>query len=455
MIILPYMSLLLRQSTRYVFLLIWIIGSGLPGQDTLIDRSDEADLYPELKAEVRRILHEGIGARAFPGAQLLVAHRGEIVVHETAGYHTYDNERPVGRDDIYDLASITKASSALLVLMRQYESGELSLDAPLGELFPNLVRTDKANISLRAALAHQARLRPWVPYWQGTLRGHARYPWQKRWDAERRNDFRFRNRTLRRRPSKRFPIRLTDSLYLHRRFRKRVIFPTIARTPLEAEAKYRYSGLIFYLLPDYVERSTGRDYRAYLRQEFYDPLGATTLGYRPLDRGYAPQRIVPTERDTFFRHQLLHGVVHDEGAALMDGVSANAGLFANARDLAKLWQMLLNGGHYGGRRYFQAATVDTFTRVQYPANDNRRGLGFDKPLLTYDAAKSSVARAASPRSFGHSGYTGTLVWADPERELLFVFLSNRVYPSRLSRAIYRLNLRPRLMEVVYEALLRH
>ncbi len=406
-----------------------------------------------LQAEVQAILQEGIAEQAFPGAQVLVLHQGEVVLHETAGFHTYAAEKAVQKDDLYDLASITKTSSALLVLMQQYEQGSLSLDAPLASLFPLFAGTEKANISLRAALAHQARLRPWVPYWQGTLRGNARYPWKKRWDSQRTNDYRFKARTLSRNASKRFPIQLTDELWLHRRFREKVIYQTIRKAPLEATAGYKYSGLLFYLLPDYVRRSTNTDYRQYLREQFYDPLGANTLGYRPLDRGFTLDQIIPTEQDTFFRKRLLHGIVHDEGAAMMDGVSANAGLFSNAEDLAKLWQMLLNGGVYNGRRYFKAETIKEFTRYQYPSEDNRRGLGFDKPLLAYDPAKSSVAEGASASSFGHSGYTGTLVWVDPSNEILFIFLSNRVHPNRLSRKIYTLNIRPRIMDKVYESIL--
>lgn len=401
---------------------------------------------------IQLILQEGIEAGAFPGAQVLVWHRGEPLLHLTAGYHTYAKHRATRPDDIYDLASVTKTSTALLVLMQQYGAGQLDLDTPLGELFPQLAGTDKDTIPLRSALAHRAGLRPWVPYWQTALRGHGRYPWKKRWDTERTNDFRFRPRTMRRDSSRRFPIRLTDELWLHRDYRERKIYRTIRKTPVKTAGDYQYSGLLFYLLPDYVERTTGQDYRAYLRENFYDPLGADELGYRPLDRGLPLDRIVPTEVDTFFRLDTLHGVVHDEGAAMMEGISANAGLFATATDLAKLYQMLLNGGEYQGRRYLTEEAVAEFTRYQYPEEDNRRGLGFDKPLLEYDRDRSSVAPQASSASFGHSGYTGTFVWADPEQELLYIFLSNRVHPSRERRAIYELGIRPRIQELVYESL---
>ncbi len=408
-----------------------------------------------LADSIRSILEEGIAGGAFPGAQVLVWQHGEPLVHVTAGYHTYDSLRATRPDDVYDLASITKTSSALLVLMQQYGEGRLDLDAPLGSLFPQLRHTDKRDIPLRSVLAHWAGLLPWVPYWQTTLRGEARYPWKKRWDATRTNDYRFRNRTMKRDSSRCFPIRLTDDLWLHRKYRERRIYRAIEKSPLKPPGDYVYSGLLFYLLPDYVERTTATDYQTYLRENFYDPLGATTLGYRPLDRGIPLDRIVPTEVDTFFRMDTLHGVVHDEGAAMMDGVSGNAGLFSTAEDLAKLYQMYLNGGTYKGRRYLTEGAVAEFTRYQYPGEGNRRGLGFDKPLLEYDAATSSVAEAAPPTSFGHSGYTGTFVWADPDNDLLYIFMSNRVHPSRNRRAIYDLSIRPRIQAQIYSFINRN
>ncbi|MEM6770553.1 MAG: serine hydrolase domain-containing protein [Bacteroidota bacterium] len=406
----------------------------------------------DLEERVRSVLEAGIDAGAFPGAQVLVLHKGEEMLHVTSGYHTYAKQRFVRKTDVYDLASITKTSSGLLFLMQQYDAGVLDLDAPLGDIFPVWKGTDKGKRSLRSALAHRAGLLPWVPYWRGTLRGNARYPWRKKWDGSRNNDYRFRGGTLRRDSSGAYPIRITDGLWLHRKYRERNIYRAIRKSPLKPEGEYKYSGLLFYLLPALVARETGVDYQTYLRENFYDPLGATSLGYRPLDRGIPLSRIVPTEIDSFFRMDTLHGVVHDEGAALMGGVSGNAGLFSTAQDLAKLYQMLLNGGTYAGKRYFKATTVREFTRYQFAEEDNRRGLGFDKPLVTYNADASSVAEAASPASFGHSGYTGTLVWADPEHDLLFIFLSNRVHPTRARRGIYTLGIRPTIHAMIYEAL---
>ena len=425
-----------------VFLVIFCLTSlGVQAQST------EA-----LADSILQVLEEGIEAGAFPGAQVLAWHKGQPLVHVTAGHHTYAKEREVRKYDVYDLASITKTSSGLLYLMALYERGLLKLDAPLGEEFPVFAGTDKADLTLRSALSHRAGLLPWVPFWQGSLKGNARYPWQKKWNAGRTNDYRFRARTMRRDSSRRFSTRLTENLWLHRKFKEKNIYRAIEKSPVKPEGEYKYSGLLFYLLPQRVEDGAQRDYRTVLREKFYDPLGAKTLGYRPLDRGIPLNRIIPTEVDTFFRMTTLHGVVHDEGAAMMDGVSGNAGLFSTAEDLAKLYQMLLNGGTANGKRYFKPSTVKEFTRRHYAAEGNRRGLGFDKPLIEYDADASSVAKQASASSFGHSGYTGTMVWADPAHDLLFVFLSNRVHPSRNRQAIYTLNIRPRIHTLLYNSL---
>ncbi len=404
-----------------------------------------------LRDSIAAIVDEGIRARAFPGAQVLAAKDGAVVFHEAFGYHTYDSLRPVALTDLYDLASITKVTTGLPALMKLYGEGKFDLDAPLERYFPDygFRRSNKAELTFREMLAHQARLRPWIPYWRGALRGNARYPWRRGWEDERRNDGRFRCRSFRRDSSRRFPIRVTDELWLHRNYRKK-IYRAIRKSPLREKREYVYSGLLFYLLPEIVEKLTGEDFESYLKANFYDPIGAATLTYRPL-RFFDRSRIAPTERDTFFRMTQLHGAVHDEGAAMMNGVSGNAGLFGSAIDLAKMMQLYLNEGRYGDRQLIAAEAVREFIRCQFCADGNRRGLGFDKPLIEYDPAKSSVAEAAGPASFGHSGYTGAFAWVDPANGLLFIFLSNRVYPTRENRRLYELNIRPRIHQVLYEA----
>ena len=403
-----------------------------------------------LQDSIQRIVADGLQHQAFPGAQVLVAKGGTIVYHEAFGFHTDQEKQPVQKTDLYDLASITKITSALPALIKWYSEGSFELDAPLANYYPAASKSNKADLSFRAMLSHHARLRPWIPYWQATLRGNGKYPWSRARDPERINDYRFRRKTLARDSSDQYSIYLSPELWQHRDYRQKMM-KAIMKSPLNETAEYRYSGLLFYLLPEIVEQRTEMPYEDYLSQTFYRPLGAYTLGFNP-SRYFPPERIIPTERDSFFRMQLLHGYVHDEGAAMMGGLSANAGLFANAYDLAKIMQLYLNGGTYAGQQFFSASAMDTFTQRHYAAEGNRRGLGFDKPLLEYDAASSSVAEAASDSSFGHSGYTGTFTWADPEHDLLFIFLSNRVYPSRKNRGIYIRNIRPRIHSAIYEAL---
>lgn len=404
-----------------------------------------------LEDSITSIVEEGIAKGAYPGAQVLVARHGNVVFHKAFGHHTYDSTRVVTTDDLYDLASVTKIASALPALMKLQSEGTFKLDAPLQQYMPEFKGSDKGDLTFRSMLAHNARLRPWIPYWKGTLRGHSRYPWQKKWDNERNNDRRFRWFTFKADSSKRFPIYVTDNLWLHRKYKKR-IYKAIKKSPLNEEPGYRYSGLLFYLLPEIVADLTSTAYTQYLDQNFYHRLGAFTLGYRPLEE-FPKSRIVPTEQDTFFRMQQLHGYVHDEGAAMMGGISANAGLFANANDLAKLMHLYMNDGRAAGEQLIDSTAVAEFTRCQYCDEGNRRGLGFDKPMIEYDSTRSYVAESASPASFGHSGYTGTFTWADPESGLLLVFLSNRVFPTRENRKLYELSIRPRLHEVLYQAIL--
>ncbi|MCO6478635.1 MAG: serine hydrolase [Phaeodactylibacter sp.] len=403
-----------------------------------------------LEDSIKAIIEEGIRGQAFPGAQVLVAKDNHVVYHKAFGYHTYDSLQAVATTDIYDLASVTKVTSALAALMRLHGQGQFDLDAPLKRYFPQLGRSNKEDLTYRQMLAHNARLLPWIPYWKGTLRGNARYPWRKRWDNERINDFRFRWHTFKTDSTARFPIYVTDSLWLHRNYKKKM-YKAIRKSPLNKEPGYVYSGLLFYLMPEIVEGLTGEDYERYLKETFYHPLGAYTITYNPL-RFFPRGRIVPTERDTFFRMVQIHGYVHDEGAAMMGGVSANAGLFASANDLAKLMTMYMNYGSYAGEQYIAESSAREFTRCQYCEEGNRRGLGFDKPQIEYNPESSSVAEAASPESFGHSGYTGTFTWADPANGLLYIFMSNRVYPTRNNPGIYEMNIRPRIHAALYEAI---
>lgn len=408
----------------------------MPKSDTLAYSSpsklhiDSVKLY----AGIDSIITEALDSAAFPGCQILLAKNGQIFYYESFGYHTYDSIQKVRNTDLYDLASITKITATTLALMKLYEDGKLDLDQTLGFYFPFLAGSNKSDLTIRKVLAHQSRLKNWIPYYSESQRRSGKY----------------KRKTISTDSSAQYPNRIPGSdLFLHQDFKEDKIYKMIRKSKLYEEEEFVYSGLAFYLFPDLIESLTGTTFEKYLVDNFYSPLNAKSLGFDPL-RKYSLSQIVPSEVDTFFRMNKLHGVVHDEGAAVMLGISGNAGLFSNAYDLAKVHQMLLNGGNYGNKQYLIPETIREFTRCQYCELDNRRGLGFDKPLIEYDSIKSSVAKLASPNSYGHSGYTGTLVWADPDNQLLFIFLSNRVFPSRNNRKIYQLNIRPRIHDLVYD-----
>jgi len=390
-----------------------------------------------LQSGIDSIMAEGLEAKAFPGATVLVARKGKIVFHKVWGFHTYDSVITVKLDDIYDFASITKTAASLPAIMKLIDDEKLHLDAPLRTFYPDFYPSNKSEMTLRRLLTHTSGLKSWIPFWRDTKRKNGK----------------FKRRTFKEKQSRRYPLKVTENLFLYKNYRKK-IFKSIKKSPVSEEGKYVYSDMSFYLYPEVVELKTGVPFETFLKENFYKKIGANTLTFNAY-KHFPLERIIPTERDTFFRMEQIHGRVHDEGAIMLGGISGHAGLFGTAEDLAKLYQMYLNGGTYGGVRFLKKETLDEFTRVQYPQDSIRRGVGFDKPLLRYHPVKSSTAKAASPSTFGHSGYTGTLVWADPEYDLLYIFLSNRVHPTRLSRAIYDLNIRPRIQEVVYDSILKN
>ena len=369
-----------------------------------------------------------------PGLQVLVARKGKVIFHKAWGYHTYDREKEVSKDDIYDFASVSKITSALPALMRLHDQQKFDLDATLGDYLPYFSRGNKKDLTIRRILSHNAGLQSWIPYWKTTIKKNGKY----------------KRKTLSTDSSKQYSIKLSDNLYMYNNYRDK-IYKMILKSPVDLQQGYLYSGLSFYLWPEIVSNITGEDFEAYLKDTFYHPLGANTITYNPYKQ-FALDQIIPTENDTFFRKMQIHGIVHDEGAAMMDGVSANAGLFGSTIDLAKLMQMFLNMGSYGGETYISRQTLKKFASCQYCNEDVRRGLGFDKPLIE-NPERGTPAVDAGENSFGHSGYTGMFTWADPDSEILFVFCSNRVYPTRENNKISQLNIRPNMHQVVYNAIL--
>ena len=375
-----------------------------------------------------------IAEKMAPGLQVLVARNGHVVYRKSFGYHTAEKKNEVQNSDIYDLASLTKILGGMPAIMKAQEDQKLTLDSTLGELFPYLKNTDKDTITVRKALSHNARLKAWIPYYLKTLDSITKKPLKDYYSV---------------RKSKKYGIQVAENMYLRTSF-KDSIYKMIADSPLREHAGYKYSGLIFYLFKDYIERQYGMGLNVFNESHFYKPLGASTLTYNPLEK-FSRRRIVPTEIDKYYRKQLLHGHVHDQGAAMLNGVNGNAGLFANANDIAKMMQMYLQEGYYGGKQYFRKETINSFTRRHFENDSIRRGLGFDKPQI--DPEIKATCGCVSPESYGHSGYTGTYTWADPQSKLIFVFLSNRVYPSAANDKLVKENIRTEVQRLVQEALI--
>ena len=389
-----------------------------------------------IQSKVDSIMTLAITKEAFPGAQLLVAIKGKIIFHETYGYHTYDSIEKVQLNDIYDLASVTKILGPLPALMKLYEEGKIDLDKPFSLYWKSWRhKKDKKYITLRELLAHQAGLQPYIVFLSDVMKKG-----------------KLKNRFVKHKENKRFSNQAYHQLYVKNSFNHKV-YRQIKRSKVNDKKEYLYSGLASLIYPQLIENLTGESYTDYLQNNFYKPLGCKTLGYLPRLKNFTNE-VVPTEMDSIFRKDLVKGWVHDENAALLGGISGNAGLFGTANDLAILMQMYLQKGEYAGKRYLKEETVNEFIKVQYPKNNNRRGLGFDKPLIgndTLSLKESYPAPEVSPESFGHSGFTGTFVWADPKNEMVFIFLSNRVYPYRSNNNIYNLNIRPALQQVFYNA----
>ncbi len=388
----------------------------------------------KLQSSVDSIITNGIINKAFPGAQLLVAKEGAIVFHKAYGYHTYDSLQPVKTNDLYDLASVTKILGPLPLLMKLYEEGKIDLDAPFSTYWKSWQGIkDKKDLTLREILAHQAGLTPYIVFLNEVMRKDE-----------------LRSRFLSHIPKGNFKKQAYEDLYVANSFQRKMN-RMIRRSEVDDLKEYKYSGLAFLLFPELIEQLTGHSYSYELTKEFIFPLDIPSLGFLPRQKGF-PNAIVPTEYDDRYRKALVHGWVHDENASLLGGISGNAGLFGRAHDLFRFMQFYQNYGILEGHRLLKEETVKEFTTIQYPENENRRGLGFDKPLL--DNANRSLedaypAPSASPESFGHSGFTGTFVWADPKNQLVFIFLSNRVHPSRTHRNIYDLNIRTSLHEIFY------
>lgn len=390
---------------------------------------EELNVNSKLLLKIDSIALNGIQERAYPGCQILVAKNGKVIYQKSFGYHTYENEIEVKNNDLYDLASITKIAASTVSLMKLVDEKKINLDEPLCNCLPELEGTNKQKLTLREILTHQAGLKSWIPFWQNTVQNNQYKPGI--YDTVRTNEF---------------PNRVAQKLYISKSYED-TIYNQIITSPLTEKGKYVYSDLGYYFLKNIIEKKTFVPLDRYVIKYFYAPLGLSTMGYKPLNR-FDLEKIVPTENDTKFRKQLIHGDVHDPGAAMLGGVGGHAGLFSNANDLAVMMQLFLNYGAYGGERYIDANTLKEFTKCQY-CKDNRRAIGFDKPET--DTKKDSpVCSCVSYLSFGHTGFTGTLAWADPDNQLVYIFLSNRVNPNADDNKLAKMGIRTKIQEVIYD-----
>lgn len=382
--------------------------------------------------EIKKLAEELIRKKAAPGCQVLVSKDGRVVFHEAFGYHDYTQSRKVQRNDVYDLASITKIAATTIALMKLQDEGLLDIDAPLKRYFPEMEATNKGDLIISDVLAHHAKLIGWIPFYENTL-----------------IDVGLSDKWYRVQKESPYSLQVCEKVYLRDDFLD-TIFTQIICSDLRDTNDYRYSDLGFYIFDRLVQKQTGLRLDKYCEKFFYKPLGLRFAGYNPRARGIPKEMIPPTEEDNYFRNQVVQGFVHDMGAAMQSGVAGHAGLFSNAHDLAVIMQMLINNGEYGGRQYLKPETIERFT--QRHKLSTRRGLGFDMKEQDEDKT-ANMCEEASTSTFGHLGFTGTATWADPENGLVFVFLSNRTYPSMNNNTLHKENYRPKIQSVAYRALI--
>ena len=383
------------------------------------------------------IVDKAIAAHAFPGCQVLVARKGKIAFYKNYGFLTYDSTRHVATGDLYDIASCTKVSATTVSMMRLVEEGKVSMDKTIGDYLPVYRNSDKADMTIRDILLHQAGFLP-DTFFDREFLDKSGNPLPGFFSPEK---------------NAQYAVTVTDKMYFRQDQLPR-IDSAIRADKLGPKDKYVYSDNDFILLGKIVQQVSGLPLDQYAAENFYRPLGMSTTTFLPLEHGFKKDRIAPTEFEKTFRRQQLWGTVHDPRAALMGGVAGHAGLFSDAMDLSKLYLMLLNGGTYNGKQYLQKSTVDQWTA--YNSKISRRGLGFDKPYKDNANEKEPYpSRYASPATFGHTGYTGTCIWADPKEDLLFIFLSNRVYPDGGENAkLGSLKVRENILDAAYQAI-RH
>ena len=403
----------------------------LPSQNEQVATVPVASIKEKYASKLDSVAMEGIRQGAYPGCQIVVMKDGKMVYDKCFGNFTYGGGHKVQPDDLYDIASCTKIFASTLAIMKLYDQGKIDLNMTLADFFPYLKGNPHGKLKLIEIMTHQAGLKAWIPFFMTTINENGPMP-------------EFYSNQI----DENHNVRVAENLYLINNYDERM-FDSVSKTTL-GRKKYLYSDMGFYYIPTIVKQLTNQSIEEFLQQEFYFPMNLNHICYKPLNH-FTREQIAPTENDTVFRRQLIWGDVHDQAAAMMGGVAGHAGLFANAHDLAALMQMLLDEGEYQGVRYLKPETVRYFTKAPFASsNNNRRGIGFDK-LPLEKKGTCTASKSGSMKGFGHSGFTGTFVWADPANDMIIIFLSNRVYPDAEPNRLVKTNTRTVLHDILYEA----
>lgn len=389
-----------------------------------------ADKHNKYFNKVDSIIEYCIKSKIMPGCQIIFGVDGEIVYRKAFGYHTYDSIQAVKETDLYDIASITKIAATTTALMQLYDKHKFNLSDPLSQYVPMLKTSNKTDTKIDQILTHQAGFTNWIPFYRNTI-DNGKPKLQLYSNVK----------------TKKHSIQIADSLFLLTTYRD-TIYREIINSPIAEEKKYFYSDLGFYLFPQMIENLSKQKFEQYCSQNIYKPIGMTNTCFLPREK-VDLNRIIPSEIDTEWRNNTIKGFVNDQGAAMLGGISGHAGLFSNADDIAKLCQMWLNNGWYGDHTFFAPSTMTKFTTAPFINNDNRRAMGFDKPLIKYDI-NGPTCETASQESYGHTGYTGSFVWADPKHNCFMVFLTNRTFPSVKNNKLAKENIRPQIQDILYQ-----
>ncbi|MDR1380110.1 MAG: serine hydrolase [Tannerella sp.] len=438
------------------------LGVGIKTEKTRLGfhEPEEVRINPYKLQAIDSIVQGGLDGEAYPGCRVLVAKDGMIIYDRAFGHYDYTREQPVTEETVYDLASLSKAAGTLLALMKSYDEENFQLSDKISKYVAGLDGSDKKNIVIRDMLYHQSGLPPTIPFYEqaidnssfrGSLYSRSRdgqHPVQ--FDARTyvNTSFGYNPKIVSDRQREGFHAEVARNFFISDAFVRDSILAGIKNARKSAPGRYVYSCINFILLKMMIEQQTGEPMDKFLRQHFFDRLGASSTTYNPLHIMNL-SCVAPTENDRFIRRQTVHGYVHDEAAAFQGGVSGNAGLFSSAVDLAKIMQLYLNNGTYGGERYLSEKTCHLFTGSKSPVS--RRGLGFDKPDAK-NPSRSPCGRLAPQAVYGHTGYTGTCFWIDPANNMFFIFLSNRTYPSRTNTKLFSLDIRPHIQDAIYKSM---